>query len=394
MDKVDELLSRGVTEVVVKENLRKMLKSNKKLRVKLGIDPTGAKVHIGHAVAIWKLKHFQEMGHKIVLIIGDFTAQIGDPSDKTAERQPLSPEQIKINMETYLTQIGKILDLKKTEIHQNSEWHAKGSKQDLVLEASNFTVNQMIKRDNFWQRFEADKPIGLQEILYPLFQGYDSVAINADVEVGGNDQLFNLLAGRTLQKRYGQKEQDIMTFELLSGTDGRKMSKTYDNAIYIDDSPDELFGKAMSINDGLIVQYLKLATDTPLSEITKIEGELAKGKNPRDAKIALACSLVERYHGKKIAQSAYTNFQQIFVKKELPEEIEVAKVLDKNWELAGLMQVTGLVSSKSEARRLIDQGGVKIDGATFGDREGEIRPVDDMIIQIGKRKFVRIKLDK
>jgi tyrosyl-tRNA synthetase len=394
MEKIDEILSRGVTEVVVKDQLKKDLKSGKKLRIKLGIDPTGAKVHIGHAVAIWKLKQFQDLGHKIVLIIGDFTAQIGDPSDKTAERQPLTADEIRSNMKTYLDQIGKILDLKKTEIHHNSDWHASGSKQDLVLEASNFTVNQMIKRENFWQRFEADKPIGLQEILYPLFQGYDSVAVKADVEVGGNDQLFNLLAGRTLQKRYGQKEQNIITFELLFGTDGRKMSKTYDNAIYIEDEPNEMFGKAMSINDDLIVQYLTVATDLPLDKVTAIEKDLKEGKNPRDAKVILAKTLVKRYFGEKKAEEAHLNFENVFVKNDLPDEMPEVKVLDKKWPLADLMQFSGLVSSKSEGRRMIDQGGVKVDGALIGEREAEIRPVEDMIIQVGKRKFVRIKLDK
>jgi tyrosyl-tRNA synthetase len=296
-------------------------------------------------------------------------------------------------MQTYLEQIGKILDMKKTEVHYNSEWHEKATKQDLLTEAMNFTVNQMIRRDSFWTRFEADKPIGLHEILYPLLQGYDSVAIKADVEVGGNDQYFNLLAGRTMQKRYGQKEQDIMTLALLEGSDGRKMSKAYGNCIYIEDSPNEMFGKAMAIDDKLIIQYMNLATDIDFNKIKRTEKELKEGKNPRDAKAELAWNLVKRYYGQEKADSARAIFVKTFVKKELPDEIPEAKVLAKNWPLVELMTFTNLVSSKSEARRLIDQGGVKVDGAVIGDREVTIKPTDNMVIQVGRRKFIRIKLD-
>jgi tyrosyl-tRNA synthetase len=257
----------------------------------------------------------------------------------------------------------------------------------------NFTVNQMIRRDSFWTRFEADKPIGLHEILYPLLQGYDSVAIKADVEVGGNDQYFNLLAGRTMQKRYGQKEQDIMTLALLEGSDGRKMSKAYGNCIYIEDSPNEMFGKAMAIDDKLIIQYMNLATDIDFNKIKRTEKELKEGKNPRDAKAELAWNLVKRYYGQEKADSARAIFVKTFVKKELPDEIPEAKVLAKNWPLVELMTFTNLVSSKSEARRLIDQGGVKVDGAVIGDREVTIKPTDNMVIQVGRRKFIRIKLD-
>jgi tyrosyl-tRNA synthetase len=393
MDRIEELLTRGVTEIIVKDNLKKALKAKKKLRVKYGIDPSGAKVHLGHAVPIWKLRQFQNLGHTVILILGDFTAQIGDASDKTAERQPMTLEQVKTNMQTYLEQIGKILDLKKTEVHHNSKWHEKATKQDLLSEAMNFTVNQMIRRDNFWTRFEANKPIGLHEILYPLLQGYDSVAVRADVEIGGNDQYFNLLAGRTLQKRYGQKEQNIMTLALLEGSDGRKMSKAYKNCINIEDSPNEMFGKAMAIDDKLIIQYMNLATDVNIDRIKRIEKELKEGKNPRDAKAELAWNLVKRYCGQEKADLARAIFVKTFVKKELPDEIPEAKVLDKNWPLVELMTFTNLVSSKSEARRLIDQGGVKIDNAVIGDREATIRPKDDMVVQVGKRKFIRIKLD-
>ncbi len=394
MEKIDELLTRGVTEVIVRESLEKALKSKKKLRIKYGIDPTGPKIHIGRAVPIWALRKFQDLGHTIVLIIGDFTAQIGDASDKTAERQILTLEDIKKNMETYKEQLGLILDMGKVELHYNSEWLNSMSSADLIREAMNFTVNQMIKRDNFYQRFEADKPIGLHEILYPLLQGYDSVAVKADVEIGGNDQLFNLMAGRTLQKKYGQKEQDIMTFELLMGTDARKMSTSYGNCIYIQDNPTEMFGKIMSINDELIITYMTLVTDLKLSEIEKIKKELEGGMNPRDAKIILGKALVERYYGKKVANEAAENFKNVFAKNELPEEIREAKILDKEWHLVELMLFIGMVPSKNEARRLITQGGVKIDGAVIGDINAQISPIDNMVIQIGKRNYVRIKLDK
>jgi tyrosyl-tRNA synthetase len=297
-------------------------------------------------------------------------------------------------MKTYIEQLGLILDMKKVEIHYNSEWLDAMSAGDLIRAAMNFTVNQMIKRDNFFQRFEADKPIGLHEIMYPLLQGYDSVAIKASIEIGGNDQLFNLLAGRTLQKKYGQKEQNVMTFDLLMGTDGRKMSTSYGNCIYIQDEPNEMFGKIMSIRDDLIIQYMTLVTDMKTSEIEKIEKELLSGMNPRDAKIILGKALVSRYYDDKKADDAAENFANVFKNNEMPEEIREFKVLDKEWRIVDLMHFIGLVPSKTEARRMIDQGGVRIDGAVIGDREAQIRPTDKMIIQIGKRKFVRIKLDK
>jgi tyrosyl-tRNA synthetase len=325
---------------------------------------------------------------------GDFTAQIGDASDKLAERTVLSGEEIYKNMETYKQQLGLILDMKKVELHYNSEWLGKMHAGDLIHEAMNFTVNQMIKRDNFWQRFEADKPIGLHEILYPLLQGYDSVAIKADVEIGGNDQLFNLLAGRTLQKKYGQKEQNVITFELLEGTDGRKMSTSYGNCIYIEDVPNEMFGKVMSIKDELILRYLMLVTDLPMGEIEMLEVDLRNGMNPRDAKVILAKALVRRYYGEKKAEESYKNFERVFVKNEMPDNIEEATVLVKSWSLVDLLSHTGLVNSKSDARRLIEQAGVRVDGATIGDKDAKITPRTGMVIQVGKRKFIRIKIEK
>jgi tyrosyl-tRNA synthetase len=388
---IKDLLSRGVTNVIEKKHLEEALESGKKLRVKFGIDPTGPQVHVGHAVTLWKLRQFQDLGHKIVLIIGDFTAQIGDPSDKESERQPLTKEQIETNKKDYLTQIGMIFDLKKTEIHHNSDWHASSSKQEMIEEAMNFTVNQMSQRDNFAKRLKDDKPIGLHEFLYPLLQGMDSVAIKSDVELGGNDQYFNLLAGRTLQKKYGQPQQDIITFELLEGTDGRKMSKTYQNAIFLKDPANEMFGKVMSIKDELITRYYLMATEVSLPEVKKVEKDLESGKNPRDLKARLAHEIVKRYHGEKAAKLAAEDFEKKFVKKELPDEIPTIKLKKATMFLADILVDTKMVESKSEARRLIEQGGVRVDGAVIGSREAVIEPVKDMIVQVGKRKFIKVK---
>jgi len=385
-----DFFEKGIVEVIEKNSLKKRLASGKKLRVKLGIDPTGPKLHIGRAISLWKLRELQDMGHHIVLIIGDFTAQIGDASDKTAERQILSSSKIKENMKSYKKQLGLILDMKKVELHYNSEWLGKMSAGSLLQETMNFTVNQMIKRENFWQRFKADKPIGLHEILYPLLQGYDSVVIEADVEVGGNDQLFNLLVGRTLQKKYGQKEQDIVTFDLLEGTDGRKMSTSYGNCIYIEDEPNEMFGKVMSIKDDLIIRYMTLVTDMTLKDIEKIEQNLKKGMNPRDAKIILAKALVKRYHGEKAAEDSAKNFESIFTKRGLPTDIPEVKI-SGTYMLPLFLIELGAASSNSEARRLIEQGALKIDGTKITDPKSEIATHSGMVIQVGKKNFYKIK---
>lgn len=388
---IKDLLSRGVTNVIEEKHLEAALKSGDKLKIKLGIDPTGSKIHIGRAFTLWKLRQFQELGHKIILIIGDFTGQIGDASDKQAERQVLSEAEVRENMKTYAKQFGRILDMRKVELHHNNEWLGKMKAGDLVREAMSFTVAQMIERDNFEDRFKAKKPIGLHEILYPIFQGYDSVAIKADVEIGGNDQLFNLLAGRVMQKKYGQKPQDILTFDLLEGTDGRKMSTSYGNCIYIEDEPNDMFGKVMSIRDELIGRYLLMATDLPLAEVKKIEKGLAGGKNPRDIKVRLAFEVVKRYHGEKAAVSAAADFEQKFVKRETPDEMPEVKLTYLTQPLVDVLVETKLTTSKSEARRLLEQGGVKVDGAVIGDREAVIDPVKGMVIQVGKRKFIKVK---
>lgn len=390
-DIIKDLLSRGVTNVIERKHLEDALKSGKSLRIKLGIDPTGSKIHIGRAFTLWKLRQFQELGHTIVLIIGDFTGQIGDASDKQAERKVLSEAEVKENMKTYAKQFGQILDMKKVELKSNSEWLNKITPLDLVREAMNFTVHQMIERDNYNERFKAKKAIGMHEFLYPIFQGYDSFAVEADVEIGGNDQLFNLIAGRTVQRKHGQKEQDIMTFEMLEGIDGRKMSTSWGNCIYIEDEPTEMFGKVMSIKDELIGRYFLLATDLPLTEVKKVEKDLATGKNPRDLKVKLAGEIVKRYHGEKAAKLAAEDFVKKFVKKEIPDEMPVVKLKKATMFLADILVDTKLVESKSEARRLLEQGGIKVDGAVIGERGAVIEPRTGMIVQVGKRKFIRVK---
>jgi tyrosyl-tRNA synthetase len=388
---IRDLLSRGVTNVIEKKHLEEALKSGKKLRIKLGIDPTGAKIHIGRALTLWKLRQFQELGHQIVLIIGDFTGQIGDTSDKFSERKSLSEEEVRFNMKTYADQFGIILDMKKVELCRNSDWLNKLSALDVVRESRYFTVHQMIERDNYQKRFQANQVIGMHEFLYPIFQGYDSVAIKADVEIGGNDQLFNLIAGRTLQKKHGQSPQDIMTFEMLEGIDGRKMSTSWGNCIYIEDEPSEMFGKVMSIKDELIGRYFLLATDLPITDVNKINKELSSGKNPRDLKARLAFEIVKRYHGEKAAKKAQEDFETKFVKRETPDEMPEVKLTYLTQPLADVLVETKLTGSKSEARRLLEQGGVKVDGAVIGDREAVIEPTKGMVIQVGKRKFIRVK---
>jgi tyrosyl-tRNA synthetase len=391
LQKIKEILERGVEQIVEKKSLIKKLTSGRKLRIKLGIDPTSPILHLGNAIPLWKLRQFQDLGHQIILIIGDFTAQIGDTSDKMAMRQPLSSEQIEENMKDYKKQISKILDLTKTKIVYNSTWLSKLRFEEILKLARQFTVAQMLERENFDKRYKTGKPINLQEILYPLMQGYDSVAIQADVEIGGTDQTFNLLAGRAIQKAYGQKPQDIITLTLIEGTDGRKMSKSFGNIIAIIDEPVDMFGKVMSMDDDLIVKYFRLCTLLPLNEIEKIEKGLNSKKiNPREAKIKLAREIVAVYHGQELAKEAEEEFNRVFKKKELPSRIPEVRLQEKTFPILDLLVKTNLASSKSEAKRLILQRGVKINGRVQEDWKGIIKAKKKMIIQVGKRKFVKI----
>ncbi len=391
--KIKEILERGVEKIIKEENLLKKLKKGKKLRIKLGIDPTGPKIHIGRAVQLWKLKAFQELGHQIVLIIGDFTAQIGDASDKTSMRKSLTEEEIRKNMKDYQSQIAKILDMKKVEVRRNSEWLAKLNLKELLPMTMEFTAQQMIQRRNFKERWNKGKAIGIHELIYPISQGYDSVMVKADVEIGGFDQLFNLKMGREIQRMFSQPPQDIMTLKMLYGLDGRKMATSWGNVINIVDKPGEMYGKVMSMKDELIEDYFELVTKMPLREIKVIKKELKSGKlNPRDAKAQLAKEIVALYHGKKKANKAQIEFNQVFREKKLPSKIPIFKTSKRVLPILDLIFNSKLASSKSEAKRLILEKGVKINTKIKTDWKEKIKIKEGMIVQVGKRKFIKIKL--
>jgi len=389
---IEEILTRGVTNILIKENLEKRLVSGEKLRIKLGIDPTGKKLHIGRAIPLWKLRNFQDHGHQIVLLIGDFTALIGDASDKTAERQMLTRKDVEENMKDYVRQMGMILDMDKVELVYNSDWLKKLDFNDVAKLAQSFSVAGMLDRDNFSKRYKEGVRIGLQEFLYPLMQGYDSVAIKADLELGGNDQYFNLLAGRTLQKAFDQKPQDIMTFELINGLDGRKMSTSYGNIISIIDEPKDQFGKIMSMQDDLIIKYMELCTQMPTKEIEEVAKTLKQGGNPRDAKMLLGVEIVKLYHGEEKAQEARQAFIDQFSKGNIPDDIPEFSCSKNVIGIIDLIHEAKLEPSRSQIRRLIDQGGVKIDGEKVLSNDMEVKLVDGMIVQVGKRRFVKVKM--
>ncbi len=385
-DKIEELLSRGVEDCFVKDDLKKELLSGRQLRIKFGIDPTGPKIHIGRAIPLRKLRQFQLLGHQIVLIIGDFTAQIGDPSDKLAKRPMLTREVIEENMRDYKAQIGKIIDIDKVEFVYNSDWLRPLGFQEICQLAESFTVQQMIVRRNFSERIEKGEEVSLRELMYPLMQGYDSVAINADVEIGGFDQLFNLKAGRYIQKHYGKKEQNVLTIEMLEGTDGRKMSTSWGNIITIVDEPNDMYGKIMSVRDDLIIKYFILTTDLSLLEITQIEKAIKDGENPKVHKMRLAREIVTMYHSEKAAAKAEEQFENIFAKGALPETMLEIKlpVLDVAAELKTLK----IIESKSEWTRLIKENAVSVhEGEDISDAKW--LPKESCVLKIGKRRFVR-----
>lgn len=388
-DKKEQLLTRGIEDVIVRDDLAKRLDGRKPLRIKFGIDPTGDRIHLGHAVVYWKLREFQELGHHVIILIGDYTAMIGDTSDKQSERQQLTREDVRHNMKNYLKQIGQIVDLSKAEIRYNSEWLKQLEFADILLLASEFKVAQMLERDNFRNRYENGKPIGLQEFLYPVMQGYDSVALHADVELGGNDQLFNMMAGRTLQKRAGQPAQAVMVTELLIGPDGKKMSKTQPNCIFITDEPKDMYGKVMALNDELIPHYFKLATDVDLEVVAAVEQDMAAGANPRDTKASLARTIVGRYHDAKAAEAAEEAWNKQFRAGETPTDIPDYRADDKELADAVGLMANAFGLTKSEVRRLISQGGVRVDGAVVESAEDVVLRAG-MIVQVGKRRFVRI----
>lgn len=385
---IEEILHRTVAEIIHPASLLKKLKSGKKLRIKLGIDPTSPNIHIGRAVVLWKLRAFQDLGHKVVFIIGDFTGQIGDTSDKDAERPMLTEKVIKQNLKTYLQQAYKILDKSKTEFHYNSKWLKKLGFAEIGKLANLFGLHEFSSRENIKKRMDAGKRVSLRELMYPLMQGYDSVIVKADVELGGTDQRFNMLAGRTIQEAYKQVPQDVLMVDLLEGTDGRKMSSSWGNSINLNDAPNDMFGKVMGIADDLTEKYFIFATN--LSE-QKIKQLLKSTPHPRDRKLILAETITALYHGAKLAAGAKSNFISQFSNKELPTDIKTVSVKAGRYQVADLLVQLKLVESKSEARRLLSQNGIKVNQTTYKDPEIELKQKNNLIVQVGKRKFIKIK---
>lgn len=392
-DPIIEVLTRGVTEVIIREELEKKMRTSK-IRLYLGIDPTGTRLHLGHAIALRKLRDFQRLGHEVIFLVGSFTAMIGDTSDKDAMRTQLTHEQIQENFRTYKEQAAKILDFTKIQIKYNHEWLEKLKFEDILNLANKFTVQQMIEREMYQKRINEKKPIGLHEFLYPLMQGYDSVAMDVDLEVGGNDQLFNMLAGRTLQRVLKSRDKYVLTVELLEGTDGRKMAKTYNNVINITDTPNEQYGKIMSMKDELILKYFELCTDRTLAEIAEFKKELKDGINPRDLKMRLAREIVTMYYSAQKAENAEKEFTKIFQKKEDPTEVPLQKIDAKEMKLIDLLAYTKMAASKSEARRLVEGGGVELDHERKSDPNLLIDLTKERFIRAGKRKFLRVLCSK
>ncbi len=382
MKEAIDKIKRGTNEIISVEELEKKLSSGKKLRVKLGVDPTAPDLHLGHTVIINKLKTFQDLGHQVVFLIGDFTARIGDPSGRSETRPMMTDEQISKNIETYTSQVFKILDKDKTEVVYNSKWLNELGIQGLLGLAARNTVAQMLVRDDFEKRYKEDKPISIVEFMYPLLQAYDSVALKADIELGGNDQKFNLLLGRDMQRDYGQVAQVVITMPLLEGTDGvKKMSKSYNNYIALNDAPKDMFGKIMSVSDELMYKYYELLTQKDLKEV--------KAMHPKEAKLALAQEITERYWSSQDAKQAKEEFDKVFAKKDMPDEIEEFQLDVKTIKLSDLLAKSAMVASKNEARRLIEQGGVKIDSKKV-EEDFEIKAEESFVIQAGKRKFKKI----
>lgn len=388
-------LQRGTEHIIQLDELGKRLESGKKLRIKAGFDPTAPDLHLGHTVLINKLRQFQDFGHHVIFLIGDFTSLIGDPTGRNVMRQPMTPEQVQINAKTYAAQVFKILDPAKTEVRFNSEWLGKKSAADLIQLASTYTVARMLERNDFAQRYENQQPIAIHEFLYPLLQGYDSVELQADVELGGTDQRFNLLMGRELQRHYHQPEQIILTMPLLEGLDGvKKMSKSLGNYIGIDDPPGEMFGKIMSVSDELMWRYYDLLSFKSLDQINILKADVQNGKNPRDVKVELALELVTRFHSAEAAQQAQQEFTQRFQKHQLPEDLPLTTLTtaEASMPLVHLLKNAGLTATTSEAIRMIGQGAVRIDGERVNDKNMQITRGQQHIYQVGKHRLAKIEL--
>ena len=390
-----EQIKRGAIDLLIEEELIERLKTGRPLRIKAGFDPTAPDLHLGHTVLINKLRQFQDLGHHVMFLIGDFTGMIGDPTGKNLTRQPLSREQILENAKTYQEQVFKILDPAKTEVLFNSTWFDRMTPADFIHLAAKHTVARMLERDDFGKRYASGQPIAIHEFLYPLVQGYDSVAMRADVELGGTDQKFNLLVGRELQKHYGQPPQIVLTMPILEGLDGvQKMSKSLDNYVGIRDEPNEMFGKLMSISDELMWRYFELLSFRPVAEIAEWQRQTTAGLNPRDVKFKLAEELVARFHGIDAGRHALAAFIERFQKGALPENLAEMRVPSRNGGLAiaSLLKEAGLVASTSEALRLIQQGAVRIDGERVGDRNLELAVGSKHVYQVGKRRVAKVEV--
>jgi len=395
MENLIKEIKRGADELLVEEELKTKLATGLSLRIKAGFDPTAPDLHLGHTVLINKLRQLQEMGHHILFLIGDFTGMIGDPTGKNATRPPLTKEAVAENAKTYTEQVFKILDPDKTEITFNSTWMGKMDASDMIRLAATHTVARMLERDDFHKRYTGGQPIAIHEFLYPLIQGYDSVALKADMELGGTDQKFNLLMGRELQGHFGQPRQCILMMPLLEGLDGvNKMSKSLGNYIGINEAPNEIFGKLMSVSDTLMWKYIELLSFEPLSTIEQWKQDIASGRNPRDIKVGFAQEIVSRFHGKQAAELALADFEARFRQGAMPEDMPEVSVVSASGSMpiANVLKEAGLTGTTSESLRMIQQGGVKLDGEKISDKALQIAKGASVVLQIGKRKFARVKI--
>jgi tyrosyl-tRNA synthetase len=389
-------LERGASEVITPLELQRKLRRGAPLRVKAGFDPTAPDLHIGHTVLLNKMRQFQQFGHEVTFLIGDFTGLIGDPSGRNATRPPLTPAEIQANAHTYETQVFKILDRERTRIDFNSRWLSPLTAADVVRLSGHYTVARMLERDDFAKRYKAGQPISIHEFLYPLAQGYDSVAMHTDVELGGTDQKFNLLVGRTLQEAYGQEPQVVMTMPLLEGTDGeKKMSKSLGNYIGITEDPDSMFGKVMSISDTLMWRYYELLSFRPLDEVRNLRKQAEQGRNPRDIKLELAAELVARFHDRAAAERAQRSFISRVSEKAVPTDlpVKVIAVDGAGLRIANLLKEAGLAASTSEANRKIEEGAVKIDGTRVSDRGLTLKAGAEHVFQVGAKRFAKLRLE-
>ena len=388
-----ELIKRGIDEVLTEDDLISKLKSKKQLTVKVGFDPTAPDLHLGHTVILNKMRHFQDLGHKVVFLIGDFTGRIGDPSGKNKTRPSLDKEELEKNAKTYSDQVFKILNKDLTDIRFNSEWCEDLGADGIIGLASKYNLGRMLERDDFSKRYKANQQIAIHEFLYPLIQAYDSIALNADVEMGGTDQKFNLLVGRELQRAFDQEPQVCITLPILEGLDGiNKMSKSLDNYVGINEDPDEMFGKIMSISDDLMWRWFELLSFRPINEINELKKEVKSGMNPRDTKILLAEEIIERFHSKDDAENAKNTFLDRFQKGAKPKDIETFSIsLDDDIAIGNLLKESGLVQSTAEAMRLVKQGAVKINDEKIDDPKLSIEKNQELLVQVGKRKFLKIK---